>query len=266
MRLLNLVAPIGKGQRGLIVAPPKVGKTTFLKDIANAISSKYPDSHLMVALIAERPEEATDMDRSVDAEVIASTFDEPVQSHVRVAEMVINRARRLVECGRDVVVLLDSLTRLSRAYNLTVPSSGRFASAVSIRRALPARSSTAPRATLRKAAADHHRDRVGRHRQPHGRHDSRNSRAPATWNCTCRASRRPADFPGHDTSAAARAEKKCCCEKNAQKTYLMRRMPASSPRPVPRARATTRPRRWSSSGPLCQDQEQRLPGLLARPA
>jgi transcription termination factor Rho len=97
MRLLNIVAPIGKGQRGLIVAPPKVGKTTLLKDIANAISKTYRDVHLMVALIAERPEEATDFDRSVDAEVIASTFDEPVQSHVHVAEMVLNRAKRLVE-------------------------------------------------------------------------------------------------------------------------------------------------------------------------
>jgi len=125
MRLLNVVAPIGKGQRGLIVAPPKVGKTTLLKDIANAISLNYKDTHLMIALIAERPEEATDMDRSVDAEVISSTFDEPVQSHVRVAEMVLARAKRLVECGRDVVILLDSLTRLARAYNLTVPSSGR---------------------------------------------------------------------------------------------------------------------------------------------
>ncbi len=125
MRLLSLVAPIGRGQRGLIVAPPKVGKTTLMKDIANAISKEYQDVHMMVALIAERPEEATDFDRSVDAEVVSSTFDEPVQSHVRVAEMVINRAKRLVECGKDVVVLLDSLTRLARAYNLTVPSSGR---------------------------------------------------------------------------------------------------------------------------------------------
>ena len=125
MRLLNIVAPIGFGQRGLIVAPPKVGKTTLLKDIANAISQNYKNTHLMIALIAERPEEATDMDRSVDAEVISSTFDEPVQNHVRVAEMVLARAKRLVECGRDVVILLDSLTRLSRAYNLTVPSSGR---------------------------------------------------------------------------------------------------------------------------------------------
>ncbi len=124
-RLINLISPIGRGQRGLIVAPPKVGKTTILKDIANAISRNYRDVHLMIALIAERPEEATDMDRSVDGEVVSSTFDEPVQSHVRVAEMVLARAKRLVECGRDVVILLDSLTRLSRAYNLTVNSSGR---------------------------------------------------------------------------------------------------------------------------------------------
>ncbi|MCW1969478.1 MAG: transcription termination factor Rho [Anaerolineae bacterium] len=124
-RLINLISPIGRGQRGLIVAPPKVGKTTILKDIANAISRNYRDVHLMIALIAERPEEATDMDRSVDAEVVSSTFDEPVQNHVRVAEMVLHRAKRLVECGRDVVILLDSLTRLSRAYNLTVNSSGR---------------------------------------------------------------------------------------------------------------------------------------------
>ncbi len=124
-RLLNLVSPIGKGQRGLIVAPPKVGKTTIIKDIANGISARYREAHLMVALIAERPEEATDIDRSVDSEVVSSTFDEPVQNHVRVAEMVLARAKRLVECGRDVVILMDSLTRLSRAYNLTVTSSGR---------------------------------------------------------------------------------------------------------------------------------------------
>ena len=124
-RLLNLVAPIGKGQRGLIVSPPKAGKTTVLKHIANAISTNYPKVHLMVALIGERPEEVTDMDRSVDAEVIASTFDEPVSSHVRAAEMAIERAKRLVECGRDVAILLDSITRLSRAYNLLVTPSGR---------------------------------------------------------------------------------------------------------------------------------------------
>ncbi len=124
-RLLNLIAPIGRGQRGLIVSPPKAGKTTVLKEIANAISKNYPDVHLMIALIGERPEEVTDMDRSVDAEVIASTFDDPVQHHVRVAEMAINRAKRLVESKQHVVVMLDSITRLARAYNLVVPTSGR---------------------------------------------------------------------------------------------------------------------------------------------
>jgi transcription termination factor Rho len=124
-RLLNLIAPVGRGQRGLIVSPPKAGKTTVLKDIANAIGYNYPEVHLMMALIGERPEEVTDMDRSVDAEVIASTFDDPVQHHVRVAEMALERAKRLVEIGRDVVVLLDSITRLARAYNLVVPTSGR---------------------------------------------------------------------------------------------------------------------------------------------
>jgi len=124
-RMINLVSPIGRGQRGLIVSPPKAGKTTILKQIANSISTKYPDVHLMVALIGERPEEVTDMDRSVDAEVISSTFDEPVTSHVRVAEMVLERAKRLVEHGRHVVILLDSITRLARAYNLVVTPSGR---------------------------------------------------------------------------------------------------------------------------------------------
>ncbi|HUN08532.1 MAG TPA: transcription termination factor Rho [Aggregatilineales bacterium] len=124
-RLLNLIAPIGRGQRGLIVSPPKAGKTTVLKEIANAISKNYPEVHLMIALIGERPEEVTDMDRSVDAEVIASTFDDPVQHHVRVAEMAINRAKRLVESRQHVVLMLDSITRLARAYNLVVPTSGR---------------------------------------------------------------------------------------------------------------------------------------------
>jgi transcription termination factor Rho len=124
-RLINLISPIGRGQRGLIVSPPKAGKTTILKQITNAISTKYPELHVMVALIGERPEEVTDMDRSVDAEVIASTFDEPVTSHVRVAEMVLERAKRLVEIDRDVVIMMDSITRLARAYNLVVTPSGR---------------------------------------------------------------------------------------------------------------------------------------------
>jgi transcription termination factor Rho len=124
-RLMDLTAPVGRGQRGLIVSPPKAGKTTVLKQIANGITTNYSDAYLMVVLIGERPEEVTDMDRSVEAEVISSTFDEPVQSHVRVAEMALERAKRLVEAERDVVILLDSITRLTRAYNLTVPASGR---------------------------------------------------------------------------------------------------------------------------------------------
>ena len=124
-RLLNLIAPVGKGQRGLIVSPPKAGKTTVLKDVANAISVNYPEVHLMVVLIGERPEEVTDMDRSVEAEVVSSTFDDMATSHVRVAEMALARAKRLVESRRDVVILLDSITRLARAYNLVVPPSGR---------------------------------------------------------------------------------------------------------------------------------------------
>ncbi|MFM9107587.1 MAG: transcription termination factor Rho [Chloroflexota bacterium] len=124
-RLLNLVAPIGRGQRGLIVSPPKAGKTMLLKSIANGISSNCPDIHLMVCLIGERPEEVTDMRRSIEGEVISSTFDEPVEDHTKVAEMALERAKRLVEGGRDVVILLDSITRLARAYNLAVPPSGR---------------------------------------------------------------------------------------------------------------------------------------------
>ena len=124
-RLINLIAPIGRGQRGMIVSPPKAGKTTILKEIANSISTNDPQVHLIIALIGERPEEVTDMDRSVEAEVIASTFDEPVSSHVRTAEITLERAKRLTEIGRDVIILMDSLTRLARAYNLVVNPSGR---------------------------------------------------------------------------------------------------------------------------------------------
>lgn len=124
-RLLDILAPIGRGQRGLIVSPPKAGKTTILKQIANGISMNYSDIHMMVVLIGERPEEVTDMDRSVDAEVMAATFDDPESDQTRVAEMALAKAKRLVEGGRDVVILMDSLTRLARAYNLVVPPSGR---------------------------------------------------------------------------------------------------------------------------------------------
>jgi transcription termination factor Rho len=124
-RLLDILAPIGRGQRGLVVSPPKAGKTTILKQIANGISSNHPDVHMMVVLIGERPEEVTDMDRSVDAEVMAATFDDPESAQTRVAEMALAKAKRLVEGGRDVVILMDSLTRLARAYNMVVPPSGR---------------------------------------------------------------------------------------------------------------------------------------------
>ncbi len=124
-RLLDLLAPIGRGQRGLIVSPPKAGKTTILKQIANGISANYDNIHMMVVLIGERPEEVTDMDRSVDAEVMAATFDDPESAQTRVAEMALAKAKRLVEGGKDVIILMDSLTRLTRAYNLVVPPSGR---------------------------------------------------------------------------------------------------------------------------------------------
>ena len=127
-RLIDLFAPIGKGQRGLIVAQPKVGKTVLLKEIANAIAENHPECYLMIVLIDERPEEVTDMERSVNAEVIASTFDEPAEKHVKVSTVALHKAKRLVECGHDVVILLDSLTRLARAYNTVAPASGKVLS------------------------------------------------------------------------------------------------------------------------------------------
>ena len=127
-RIIDIIAPIGRGQRALIVAPPKSGKTVMMQSIAHAIAANHPDVHMMVLLVDERPEEVTDMQRSVKAEVIASTFDEPAARHVHVAEMVIERAKRLVELKKDVVILLDSITRLARAYNNVVPSSGKVLS------------------------------------------------------------------------------------------------------------------------------------------
>ena len=124
-RIIDIIAPIGKGQRALLVAPPKSGKTVMMQHIAHAITANYPESHVMVLLVDERPEEVTEMQRSVKGEVIASTFDEPAARHVHVAEMVIERAKRLVELKKDVVILLDSITRLARAYNNVVPSSGK---------------------------------------------------------------------------------------------------------------------------------------------
>ena len=127
-RIVDMFSPIGKGQRGLIVAPPKTGKTILLKDIANAIAENHPETYIMILLIDERPEEVTDMSRSVNAEVIASTFDEPAERHVKIAGIVLEKAKRLVECGHDVVILLDSITRLARAYNTVSPASGKILS------------------------------------------------------------------------------------------------------------------------------------------
>jgi transcription termination factor Rho len=128
MRIMDLFAPIGKGQRGMIVSQPKTGKTTLLKDVANAIAQNHPETYLMVLLIDERPEEVTDMKRSVKGEVVASTFDEPAERHVKIANIVLEKAKRLVECGHDVCILLDSITRLARAYNTVAPSSGKVLS------------------------------------------------------------------------------------------------------------------------------------------
>ncbi|MCK6605823.1 MAG: transcription termination factor Rho [Ignavibacteriaceae bacterium] len=128
MRIIDLLAPIGKGQRGLIVSPPKSGKTVLLQKVANSIRRNHPEIKLIILLIDERPEEVTDMERSVDAEVISSTFDEPAERHVQVADMVIEKAKRMVEAGHDVVILLDSITRLARAHNVVVPHSGRILS------------------------------------------------------------------------------------------------------------------------------------------
>ena len=165
-RIIDLLSPIGKGQRGLIVSPPKAGKTIILQKIANAITENHPEITLIVLLIDERPEEVTDMERSVDAEVVSSTFDEPAERHVQVAEMVIEKARRLVEHKRDVVILLDSITRLARAYNTVVPHSGKILS----ERAPSSQALLRRRAEHRRGRiAHHHGDRAHRDRIAHGR-------------------------------------------------------------------------------------------------
>ena len=152
-RVMDLLTPIGKGQRGLIVAPPRTGKTMLLQAIANSIAANHPEVYLIVLLIDERPEEVTDMQRSVQGEVVASTFDEPATRHVQVAEMVIEKAKRLVEHKQDVVILLDSITRLARAYNTVLPPRARCSPAVSTpTRCSGPSASSAPRATSRRAA------------------------------------------------------------------------------------------------------------------
>jgi transcription termination factor Rho len=152
-RVIDIMAPIGKGQRGLIISPPKAGKTVLMQHMAHAITSNYPECVLIVLLIDERPEEVTEMTRTVKGEVVASTFDEPATRHVQVAEMVIEKAKRLVEHKKDVVILLDSITRLARAYNTVVPASGKVLTAASTPTPCSGRSaSSAPRGTSRRAA------------------------------------------------------------------------------------------------------------------
>ena len=187
-RVLDLVCPIGKGTRGLIVAPPRTGKTVLMQKIANAILKNNPESYLFILLIDERPEEVTDMERSCKgAEVISSTFDEPPERHVQVAEMVIEKARRMVEHKRDVVILLDSITRLARAYNTVQPHSGK----ILVRRRGRERAAQAETVFRRGAQhrgrrfADHHGDGAGGHRFSAWTKSSlKSSRARATWRCT----------------------------------------------------------------------------------
>ena len=174
-RIVDLIAPIGKGQRALLVSAPKSGKTVMMQNLAHALIANYPEVYLIVLLVDERPEEVTEMQRTVRGEVISSTFDEPAARHVQVAEMVIERAKRLVEMKKDVVILLDSITRLARAYNNVLPSSGKVLTG-----GVDANALQRPEALLRRGAqrrgrrlADHHRHRAGRDRQPDGRGDLR---------------------------------------------------------------------------------------------
>ena len=174
-RVLDMLCPVGKGQRGLIVAPPRTGKTMMLQSIANSITTNHPEIALIVLLIDERPEEVTDMQRTVKGEVISSTFDEPPQRHIQVAEMVLEKAKRLVEHKRDVVILLDSLTRLGRAYNAVTPPSGKVLSGGIDANALqrPRRFFAAARQHRGGRLAHHHGHGADRYRQPHGRRDLR---------------------------------------------------------------------------------------------
>ena len=199
-RVIDIVAPIGKGQRALIVSPPRTGKTVLLQNIAHAITANHPEVFLIVLLIDERPEEVTDMQRSVKGEVISSTFDEPASRHVQVAEMVIEKAKRLVEHGRDVVILLDSITRLGRAYNTVVPSSGKVLDRRRRReRAAAAKALLRRRAQYRRGRlAHHHRHRADRHRLAHGRSDLRRVQGHRQFGAHPRPQGgRQAHLPGH---------------------------------------------------------------------
>ena len=203
-RVIDLTAPIGKGQRGLIVSPPKAGKTTILKDIAAAITANNPEVHLMCLLVDERPEEVTDMQRSIKGEVISSTFDMPCENHIAVAEMVVERAKRLVECGEDVVILLDSITRLARAYNLAHPLRWR-----GLHGALSAEALPGSRAQYRARRQPHHpRIRAHRHGVEDGRGHLRGVQGHGQHGAAPRPQPgRPPHFPGHRPHPVGHAQR-----------------------------------------------------------
>ena len=228
-RIIDLVAPIGKGQRGLIVAPPKAGKTMIMQAIANAITTNNPECHLMVVLVDERPEEVTDMQRAVKGEVIASTFDRPAEDHTTVAELAIERAKRLVELGHDVVVLLDSITRLGRAYNLAAPASGRILSGgVDSARALPAEAVLRRRAQHReRRLADHPRDGARRDRLEDGRGDLRGVQGHRQHGAAPRPRRSPtaaSSRPSTSTAPAPAARRSSCASEELKIMWKLRRV------------------------------------------
>ena len=212
-RVMDLMTPLGKGQRGLIVAPPRTGKTMLLQAIAQSVAKNHPEVYLIVLLIDERPEEVTDMQRSVDGEVISSTFDEPAQRHVQVAEMVIEKAKRLVEHKKDVLILLDSVTRLARAYNTVIPGVGQGALGRS-RQQRPAEAEALLRRRpqhRRRRLADDRRHGAHRHRLAHGRRDLRRvqghrQHAKSTSIASCRTSARSR----RSTSSRAAPARKSC--------------------------------------------------------
>ena len=199
-RIMDLIAPIGKGQRGMIVSPPKAGKTTVLKEIAQSITTNNPEVYLMVVLVGERPEEVTDMQRSVKGEVVYSTFDRPAEEHCQVSELALERAKRLVEMGTDVLILLDSITRLARAHNLATPASGRILSGGVDSTALypPKRFFGAARNIEEGGSPDDSRYGAGRDRLEDGRGHLRGVQGNREHGAQARPqARRQADLPGH---------------------------------------------------------------------
>ena len=258
-RLINLVNPIGKGQRALIVSPPKAGKTMLLKQIANGISANYPEILLMVALIGERPEEVTDMRRSVKGEVISSTFDEPTENHTHVAEMALEIAKRQVETGRDVVILLDSITRLARAYNLALPPSGRTLSGGLDPIALypPKRFFGAARNIEEGGSLTIIGDVPRRHRLAHGRRHLRGVQGHRQLGAHPRPqARREADLPRRSTSSARAPAARSCSSRRAPSRWSGRCAgccPRSAPTRASRSSSTVwrrRSRTPSSSSTL----------------